>query len=32
MFADVSTPTEMRLTAGEATAILTDPIKEEEKP
>ena len=32
MFADVSTPTEMRLTAGEAAAILTDPIQEEEKP
>lgn len=32
LFADVSTPTEMRLTAGEAAAILTDPIQEDEKP
>lgn len=32
MFADVGTPTEMRLTAPEAAAILTDPIDEQEKP
>lgn len=32
MFADATTPVEMRLTAGEAAAILTDPVQEQEKP
>lgn len=32
MFADASTPAEMRLTPQEAAAILTDPIQEQEKP
>lgn len=32
LFADATTPVEMRLTAGEAAAILTDPIQEQEKP
>lgn len=32
LFADATTPAEMRLTAGEAAAILTDPIQEQEKP
>lgn len=32
MFADVSTPTEMRLSAGEAAVILTAPITEDERP
>ena len=32
LFADATTPLELRLTAGEAAAILTGPIEEHERP